>query len=38
MVVKFQVLEIYIRNCLEKGLEPTFLGLNEYVRKLNKGV
>lgn len=36
MIVKFEVLELYIIRCLKNGLEPTFTGLNEYARNLNK--
>ncbi len=27
MIVRFEVLELYIKNCIENGLSPTWQGL-----------
>lgn len=32
MIVKFEVLELYIKNCIKNGLSPTWQGLKLYQR------
>ena len=32
MIVRFEVLELYIKNCIKNGLNPTWHGLKLYQR------
>lgn len=32
MIVRFEVLELYIKNCIKNGLNPTWQGLITYLK------